>query len=129
MPRFYAVVNPTFQPAMRNIFAITTTNPMLVTTTVDGTVAANHDYATGLIVRLKIPWLYGMEQAKDLYGPITVLNATQFTLPIDATTFDPYITPVFVPGAWFAQTPGQVVPIGEVNEMLTMATQTVLPYP
>lgn len=128
MPRFYAVVDPMFQRAMRNILSITNASPCLVTTTFDGVNPGNHDYSTGLIVRLRIPWGYGMSQANELYGPITVISATQFTLPIDTTMFDAYVIPPYVPGSWFAQTPGQVVPIGEVNEILTMATQNVLPY-
>ena len=46
---------------------------------------------------------------------------------IDTTNFDAFVVPDYQPGAF--GTPAQVVPIGEVNELLTEATQNVLPYP
>jgi hypothetical protein len=127
MANFYAVQYPSFQRAMRNILSITNANPALITTTLDGINPGNHDYSTGLIVRIDIPYGFGMEQADKFSGPITVINATQFTLPIDTTTFDPFVIPSYQPGHF--GTPAQVVPIGEINEILTMATQNVLPYP
>jgi len=125
--QFYAAPYPTFQPAMRNILSITNSLAMVVTTTYDGLTPADHNYLTGLIVQLYIPNGFGMMQANGLGGPITVISSTQFTLPIDTTYFDPYNTPSFRPGSY--GTPAQVIPVGEVSSMLTMATQNVLPYP
>lgn len=112
---------------MRNVFAITNNNPALVTTTFDGINPGNHDYSTGLIVSLRIPDGFGMVQANNLYAPITVVNATQFTMAIDTTDFDPFVIPMSV--GYLYQTPAQVIPTGEVNDILTMACQNVLPYP
>jgi hypothetical protein len=127
MANFYAVQYPTYQRAMRCILTITNANPVVITTTFDGINPGNHDYSTGLIVRLDIPLGYGMEQVNQFSGPITVTSPTTFTLPTDTSTFDPFNTPSFLPGKF--GTPAQVVPVGSVNDILTMATVNVLPYP
>lgn len=124
---YYAQQFPVYQRAMRNVLSITQDFNALVTTTFDGINPGNHQYSTGLIVRLYVPNGFGMVQANQLYGPITVVNDTQFTITIDTTTFDAFVIPSYQPGAF--GTPAQVVPIGEVNEILSEATQNVLPYP
>ncbi len=124
---YYASPFPMFQRAMRNVLSITQDENTLVTTTFDGINPGNHQYSTGLIVRLYVPYGFGMVQANELYGPITVINDTQFTMPIDTTNFDAFVIPDYQPGNF--GTPAQVVPIGEVNGILTQATQNVLPYP
>lgn len=126
-PNYYGVQFPTFQPAMRNILSITQAANALITTTFDGINPGNHQYQTGLIVRLYVPTGFGMVQLNRVDSPITVVNDTQFTVPIDTTYFDAFVVPAFQPGAF--GTPAQVVPIGEVNDLLTEATQNVLPYP
>ena len=115
----FAEESPTFQPSMRIISAITNANPATVTTSFD------HDYITGLVVRLLFPEGYGMVEANEAQGLITVTGATTFTIDIDTTLFEPFT----VPGAFpeNAQKP-QVVPIGEDNAILTGSTQNVLPY-
>jgi hypothetical protein len=127
MANFYAEQYPSFQRAMRCILTMTQSNPVRITTTLDGINPASHNYSSGLIVRLIIPSGFGMEQVNHFNGPITVINATQFTLPIDTTMLDPFTTPPYLPG--FFGTPAHVVPVGEINDILTMATQNVLPYP
>ena len=127
MANYYAVASPIFQHAMRNILSITQSNPALVTTTLDGIVPGDHQYLTGLIVRLFIPDGFGMVQANQLYGPITVTSSSTFTIPIDTTNFDAFSVPAYNPGHF--GTPAQTIPIGEVNEILTEATQNVLPLP
>jgi hypothetical protein len=126
-PNYYAVQFPTFQRAMRNILSISQDENALVTTTFDGINPGSHQYSTGLIIRLYVPYGFGMVQANELYGPITVINDTQFMVAIDTTNFDTFVIPDYQPGAF--GTPAQVVPIGEVNDILTQATQNVLPYP
>lgn len=126
-PNYYAVPLPMFQRAMRNILSITQDLNALVTTTLDGINPGNHQYSTGLIARIYVPNGFGMVQANQLEGVITVVNDTQFTITIDTTTFDAFVVPAYQPGAF--GTPAQVVPVGEVNDLLTQATQNVLPYP
>jgi hypothetical protein len=127
MANYYAVELPTFQPAMRNILSITQDVPALITTTFDGTNPGDHQYQTGLIVRLLIPYGFGMQQANQLSADITVINSTQFTMPINTTNMDAFVVPADNPGHFY--TPAQVIPVGEVNELLTESTQNVLPYP
>lgn len=115
-----AVPYPIFQPAMRLIAAITNSFPMVVTTTFA------HQYITGTIVRLDIPPADGMQQADQQFAPLVVLSPTTFSLPIDSTLFEPFAIPVSPPP--YINTCAQVVPIAENNNILTAATQNVLPY-
>lgn len=129
-PNYYAQPNPVFQRAMRNILSITQAENALVTTTFDGVNPGNHNYSTGLIARLYIPDGFGMTQADKREGLVTKINDTQFTITINTITFDPFVVPSYQPGAF--GTPAQVVPIGEINSILTQATQNVfngIPYP
>ncbi len=127
---------PPFQKAMRVVTAITQDFPALVTTQFP------HQYITGMIVRIDIPWdsawiiagvMYtGMPQINGQQGIITILNATQFYIDIDTSSYDPFVYPPMTTlpngdtenAQW-----AQVVPVGEVNELLLAATQNVLPYP
>lgn len=123
-PNYFAVADPMFQRAMRNILSITQGNPALVTTTYDGIVPGAHQYQTGLIARLHIPLGFGMQQANQLEGVVTYVNDEQFTIDIDTTSFDAFIVPAFNPGHF--GTPACVVPMGEINDILSEATQNVL---
>ena len=118
MSTCYANPSPSFQPAMRLIASITNANPATVTTTFD------HDYESGLIVRLNIPTACGMFQADKLTGTITVTGATTFTIDIDTTAFDAFSIPVAP--AWNDNTCATVVPVGESNDILRLATRNVL---
>ena len=126
-PNFFAVPFPMFQPAMRNILSITQADEALVTTTYDGINPGVHQYGDGLIIRFIIPDGFGMQQLHNMTGTVTVVNETQFTVPIDTLTFDAFEVPPFNPGGF--GTPAQVVPHGEITSILTQATRNVLPYP
>jgi hypothetical protein len=117
-PLIAAYPNPQFQPAMRIITAITNGFPCIVTT------SFNHNYLTGLIVRLDIPNNYGMVQANQLFGPITVLSPTTFSMPIDTTQFDAFVVPL--PAV--ISTLAQAVPMAEVASELYQAVRDVAPY-
>jgi len=114
MPAYVAIPFPTFQPALRLIQAITKGFPCEVTTTF------NHQYVTGLIVRLDILPGSGMEQADKLFGDITVTSPTTFTMNIDTTGFDNFVL--------VGDAQSQVIPIGEINSTLSSVTRNVLPY-
>lgn len=131
-----AVQYPTFQRAMRIITNITQGFPALVTT------SFAHQYETGMSVRIIIPWnntwitggvrVTGMTQINGQEGTITVVNPTQFTIDIDTTNYNQFALPpdIVLPDGTPTQLQyAQVVPIGELNDMLTSATQNVLPYP
>jgi hypothetical protein len=108
---------PQFQPAMRVITAITNGFPAVVTTDI------NHNYQTGLIVRLDIPEDYGMVQANKLFGTITRIDATNFSIDIDTTNFSPFI----VPGALIVSTLAQAVPMAEDASIIYQAVRDVTP--
>ena len=127
MANYYSVPFPTFQLAMRNILSIAQGVSTLVTTTYDGINPGAHQYSDGLSVRFVIPLGWGMGQLNQVEAFITVVNDTQFTVPINTTSFDPFLVPPYQPGNF--GTPPQVVPVGEINDLLTLATQNVLPYP
>jgi hypothetical protein len=117
VPLIPALPYPQFQPAMRIITAITNGNPAVVTT------SFNHQYQTGLIVRLDIPENYGMQQANQLFGPITVIDNITFSIPIDTTLFDPFVVPL--PALTLTQ--AQAVPIAEIAPELYQAVRDVVP--
>ena len=110
-----AIQYPYFQPAMREIIAITNSNPALFTT------SFNHNYLTGLIVRIDLALTNSMRQMDGQFGLITVINQTQFTLAVDSTYFDPFI---YVPfGPQFAL----VVPFAQDTLQFNQAVRNVLP--
>lgn len=117
----YANPLPTYQPAMRVISNITNAIVATVTTTFA------HQYIVGTIVRLDIPLTGGMIQANQAVGTIlTIPSPTTFTIDINTTTYDTFTTPT--PVSFLGYQDSQVVPIGEINDILTAATQNVLPY-
>jgi len=121
MPYFSAVQFPNFQQAYRLISDITNAENALVTTTFA------HQYLDGLIVRLIVPKVYGMTQANNLTGTITVASPTTFTINIDTRSFDvfTYPGPTPPPGT---RTPSQVIPVGGINSNLYNAVHNALPY-
>lgn len=120
MSQCVAIERPVFLPAMRIVSAISQSDPLEVTTTFA------HLYLDGCIVRLDLPQSVGMQQANQLFGPLTVTSATTFTLPFDSTLFGPFSIPVSpLPQV---NTCALSVPIGETNLNLDSAVQNVLPY-
>lgn len=113
-----AVQYPFFQPAMRQIAAITNSFPAIVTTTF------NHNYITGTIIRFDITPNHGMAQANQLFGPIVRLSPTTFSIAIDTTFFDAFSIPSPLPAR---NTPSQTIAIGEVSQILTAAETNVAP--
>lgn len=120
MPQYYVSTATVFLPRQSLIAGITQAVNAVVTTT------APNALITGEIVRLVIPPGFGMQQADGLTSSIVVLTDTTFMTGIDTTSFDAYVVPT--PNPHLAAC-GQVIPIGEVNEILTAATQNVLPFP
>jgi hypothetical protein len=111
--------NPKFKPARRNIDTITNANPALVTTIND------HEYSTGLIVRLIIPSAKGMRDANQLTGTITVTGAKTFTIDIDTTQMDVFIAVVNPAISPLLDVCAYISPVGESNEILSEAAQRV----
>lgn len=122
IPGYYDYPFPTYQPSMRLITAITNANPAAVTTDI------NHQYVNNTIVRLDIPSAFGMQQANQLTGQITITGATTFTIDIDTTIFQPFVVPSPLPPQLISY--AQVVPIGSTTGTLDLnpAVKNVLPY-
>ena len=113
-----AQVNPLFQPAMRQITAITNAYPALVTT------SFAHNYPNGTVVRLNIPPYFGMLQANSLTGSITNNgNPNQFLINIDTRLFPPFVIPM---DEWWYNINANVVAIGEDNDTLAAAEHNSL---
>jgi len=119
-----SIVDPAYQPAMRNILSITQDTSCLITTTFDGVNPGNHLYITGVILRLYIPDGFGMTQANYLTSAITVVSPSTFTMNINTLNFDPFVIPNANPGHY--GTPAQCVPVGEITSSLLSAEQNVL---
>jgi hypothetical protein len=81
----FPYMNPVFQPGIRIITAITNGNPAVVTT------SQNHLYVNGMIVRLDIPTGFGMSQANQQFGEITILTPTTFSITINTNGMDPFV--------------------------------------
>jgi hypothetical protein len=120
IPSCYANPHPIFQRAMRLVTNITNAVNASVTT------SFAHNYETGDIVRLYVPQGWGMVQANTLQGTIVVTSPTTFTIDINTLDFDVFVTPPNDPVLHIDACP-HVVPVGEVNNKLTSATQNVLP--
>lgn len=120
---YAALTQPTFNPAVRIITAITQSNPAMVTTSFD------HGYLPGLIVRLRVPPDFGMRIDKQS-GTILSVTADTFTIDIDTTNKDPFVlppnqvTPLVDTQTQFAQ----VVPFAEINTTPKQPFRNVLPY-
>lgn len=106
MPVWYANPDPRFQPAMRLISDITRGPKTTITTSFD------HDYESGLVVRLYVPDYYGMSQIDRLTGAISVLSSDTFSIDLDSSLFDPFSVPSSPP--YYNKT-ATVVPVG--NEL------------
>lgn len=129
MQNYSAVSFPAFQRALRNILSISQANPAVIVTTFDGINPGDHQYSSGLIVRVLVPAGFGMQipsGINDTYE-ITVLSSSSFSIPLNTTNFDAFVIPAVNPGHFY--TPAQVVPVGENNDLLSQSTQNVLPYP
>lgn len=114
MATCYINPDPVYRPQTMHISSITKANPAVITTEID------HNYVTGLIVHFRLYSENNMSQINDKILEITVTGDTTFTVPIDSTTFDAYVD-----GGDGTQC-GQVVPVGENNSILTMATKNIL---
>lgn len=116
----FPIANPIFQPAIREIAALTPVYFQAflllgVTTTQD------HLYKDGLVVRLTIPLGFGAEQLNDLKSDIAVTSPTQFVMIFPSIQFDPFVIPATPLQA------AQVIPIAEDVQFLDSALFNILP--
>jgi hypothetical protein len=119
MPYYGAIQHPTYLPAVRDIVAITNGFPATVTTSFD------HNYLSGLIVRMIVPANYGMFQINKRKGSIVVTSPTTFTIPIDTTNFDPFVIPTEQMDQPLVNV-AQSVPVGEDSDQLDQSFVNIL---
>ena len=83
------LVGQTFVPHFLVISAITQATQMVVTVTTP------NNYIVGQNIYFSIPFPYGMFQANGLTGNIVGVDVTNliFTVAINSTQFDPFVTP------------------------------------
>ena len=100
----------TWAPARQTIVGFTFSNPGIVTT------QEPHGYYSGLYVRLTIPVIQLITNNRIFL--ITVLSPTTFSLNVDTTNFE-------IPMSFAGQSP-QVIPVGEISEILDNAERNTL---
>ena len=109
----------TYTPGNNDVTSVTQANPATVTTT------NPHGYVFGQEVQFLIPQPWGMRQLDRLKGYVlSVPTTTTFTVNIDTTFFDTFVTPTTPPYVQAAQ----VAAIGDLN-VGTLAPGGVLPLP
>src|SRR5665213_958365 len=91
MPNYGPFQTPYFAPAGNDITAITNANPASVTT------FTPHGYFNGAVVRLYIPYNFGMQQINFMKGIITVTGVSTFNIAIDTTLMDAFVVPPMEP--------------------------------
>ncbi len=103
-----------FIPSILLITAITNSYPMVVTVTVPST--GSNTYIVGQVVRLFVPYNYGMYQANNLQGQILAINGLNFILDIDSRQFDTFVIPSS------GETPASFSPAGSRNVQFNNTT-------
>lgn len=110
----YALNTPVYEPAMRQVIAISQAELASVTTSFP------HTYVDGTIVRFYIPESWGMPQMNQQFGAIIVTGPATFLVSIDTRTFEPFIVPLIQIEI------AQVVPIGSQPYTYEPALHNVL---
>jgi hypothetical protein len=110
-----------FTPSSLNIVAITQEMNMKVTCIVNPITEANI-YIPGMLVRLFVPYSYGMYQANNLIGKITEVNGLVFTLNINSSWFDPFVIPSS------GEQPASLAPSGSQNLQFDNTTANIVAF-
>lgn len=95
-------------PSTFLITDITRSFPMVVTFTVPST--GSNSYIPGQLVRLNVPYTWGMFQANGLVGKILQIEVSTMSLNIDSRNFD-----TFIDGSSSLETPASLSPSGSQN--------------
>lgn len=96
-------------PSSMVITAITNSFPMVVTVVVNPITEA-FTYIVGQVVKLFVPYNYGMFQANGLQGQIVAVNGLNLSLLIDSTLFDVFTVP-----SGNVEQPASISPSGSRN--------------
>lgn len=106
-------------PSSLVITAITQSYPMIATIVVNSVTEAN-TYIAGQLVRLFVPYTYGMFQANGLTGQILAVVGSTFAIDIDSSSFDPFVIP-----ALNAAQPASLAPAGSRNLAFSNLTDQI----
>ncbi len=79
-------------PSALQITSISQSYPMVIGISVNTVVAAN-TYIAQQLVRLNVPYDYGMFQANGLQGKIITNTGSTLVVDIDSRQFDPFVIP------------------------------------
>ncbi len=79
-------------PSALTITAITQAYPMVITFSVNA-VTESDTYIPGQLVRLNIPYGYGMQQAAGMTALILDTSPTTLSVNINSTNYDPFSVP------------------------------------
>lgn len=90
------------------ITAITKSNPMELTVSVDSVTASN-TYLAGQLVKLFIPFGYGMQQANGIQAKIINRDGNQIFLDVDSRQWDSFSVPAS------GEMPASMAPAGSRN--------------
>lgn len=111
----------TYTPPVSTITAISTGNPTTITT------SDANSFVVGQEIQFFIPPLWGISQINNVTGYVVgITSSTQFTVNIDSTNFDSFITPS--PPEFVVIDYPQVAGIGDANTgSLSPGGKTALP--
>jgi len=107
-------------PSSLLITAITQSAPMVISVAIGNPTTEANTYIVGMNVRLLVPRPYGMYQANGLVGTITAINGSDFTLTLDSSGFDPFVTP-----SGNVEQPASIAPSGSRNLQYNNSTDQV----
>lgn len=110
-------------PSSLILTAIIRASPMVVTVSVGNTTTEANTYIVGMAIRLFVPVTYGMRQANNLVGTITVINGSNFTLNLDSSQFDPFVVP-----SGNVEQPASISPAGSRNYQYTNGSNQSVPF-
>lgn len=110
-------------PSSLILTAITRASPMVVTVSVGNATTEANTYIVGMAIRLFVPVTYGMRQANNLVGTITVINGSNFTLNLDSSQFDPFVVP-----SGNVEQPASISPAGSRNYQYTNGSNQSVPF-
>jgi len=102
-------------PSSLVITAITQSNPAIITIEADPITAVN-TYMGGQIVKLNIPFNYGMQQIQGITVKIISVSGSDLTIDINSTNFDPFVIPLT------GEMPASLSPSGSRNLSLDNTT-------
>jgi hypothetical protein len=82
-------------------------------------ITASNTYIAGQLVRLNIPFGYGMQQANGLIPQITNVSGSTITVNVDSTLFDAFSVPIS------GERPASLSPAGSKNLSFSNVTSQI----